>query len=190
MEDSASKQAGLETGAVQVEVVRMDETGGAVRVRVLVDASRETIWGIIGNCQQAFRYLAGMEACEVLVDEPAHALTHHVVDPGWFAPTLDYQFSTARAPFERMDIELVEGNLRAIEGYWMLSPSGKATVVEHELRIRPQRAAPRWLVRRKLERDLPRMMRCIRALSGGSLNEEAAETDLESCEDPRAHENQ
>lgn len=190
MEVSETSSQGLENGEVQVEVVRMDEAGGAVRARTLVDAPPGRVWDVIGNCQHARKYLAGMEGCEVLVDEPHRAETHHVVDPGWFAPTLDYRFETAREPFTRMEFHLLEGNLRAMDGYWLLTPHGEGTLVEHELRIRPETPSPRWLVRRKLARDLPRMMRCIRALSRGSLAESAVVDDMESCQEPKADDNQ
>lgn len=176
--------AALQAGDVVVEETRLDESGGTVRVRILVQTTAVEVWQVIGSCAHARRYLAGMEACEVLVDEPARAVTHHVVDPGFFAPTLDYRFNTIRRPHTRMDFRLTEGTLRQMEGYWLLVPLDDGLLVEHELRVRPNAPAPRWLVRRKLKNDLPRMMTCIRALAGGSPTPELERSDLETCEPP------
>jgi len=165
-----------------VEETRLDESGGAVRVAILVHAPAETIWKVIGSCAHARRYLAGMQQCEIPVNEPLEALTHHVVDPGWLAPTIDYWFETRRQPYSRMDIQLVSGNLREMSGYWTLNPTESGILLEHEVRIRPETPAPKWLVRRKLKQDLPNMMACIRALSGGSPTGDIEKQDQDACQ--------
>jgi hypothetical protein len=125
-----------------------------------------------------------MEQCEVTIDEPGEALTHHVVDPGWLSPSIDYWFETRRQPYSRMDIQLVSGNLRELTGYWIQKPTESAILLEHEVRIRPETPAPKWLVRKKLKRDLPNMMLCIRALSGGSPKGDFQKSDLDACQGP------
>lgn len=174
--------ARLRGGEVVVEETRLDDSGGSVRVKVLVDAPAETVWRVISSCAHARRYLHGMEECEVLVDKPSRALTHHVVDPGWMAPKMDYRFETRRQPYRRMDIELTEGNLRQMSGYWLLEPVDSGLLLEHEVSIKPQAPVPRWLVRRKLKGDLPEMMACIRGLAGGSLSPEVAVSDEAACQ--------
>lgn len=161
-----------------------DEFGGTVRVQVLVEASARTVWDVISSCAHAMRYIRGMEDCEVLVDEPDRALTHHVVDPGWLAPELDYRFETRRDPYRRMDIELTEGNLRQMKGYWRFDPVETGVLVEHEVRIRPKTPAPRWLVRRKLRQDLPGMMRCIKGLAERDAGGADFRDDLAACQRP------
>lgn len=161
-----------------------DESGGTVRAQVLVEASARTVWDVISSCTQAMRYIRGMEDCEVLVDEPGRALTHHVVDPGWLVPRMDYRFETRRNPYRRMDFELTAGNLRRMEGYWRFEPTETGVLVEHEMRIRPKTPAPRWLVRRKLMQDLPAMLRCIKGLAEGAVEEPDARDDLAACRPP------
>lgn len=178
--------ARLKAGEVIVEETRLDETGGTVRVAVLMNAPAETIWRVISNCNDARRYVAGMLECEVLVDEDHRALTHHVVDPGWLAPKMDYHFETRRAPHHRMDFELTRGNLRQMEGFWKLEEVDSGVRVEHELRIQPRAPAPRWLIRRKLKQDLPNMMACIRGLAGGSMSSEMAAEDAAACSEHAA----
>lgn len=182
-------QKGLEellAGQVVVEETHLDERGGSVRVEVLVQAPAQAVWKVIGNCEKARRYLVGMESCEVLLDQPDRAVTHHVVDPGFLLPKMDYTFETIRRPYSDMQFELVEGTFKKMDGYWRLKSTEDGLVVEHELRIRPKMPVPNWVVRRKLKTDLPRMMTCIRGLSGGSPSPEMERSDMDSCEGPAA----
>lgn len=160
----------------------MEGKGGAVRAQVIVNAPADAVWRVISSCHDAMQYVRGMEACEVLVDEPDRALTHHVVDPGWLVPTMDYQFETRRQPYRRMDFELTDGNLERMDGYWRFLPLETGVLVEHEVRIRPKSPAPRWLIRRKLKQDLPAMMTCIRGLAEATQTTPADPDDLASCQ--------
>ena len=174
----------LKAGEVVVEEAGLDESGGSVRIRILVRAPAERIWYIISRCQYAYRYLAGLKDCEIFLDEPHRALTRHVIDTGVFAPRLDYKFETRRQPFQVMDIVLVEGNLRAMDGYWKFHEVEEGVVLEHKVRVQPKVPAPRWLVRRKLQKDLPAMMYCIRGLAAGSLEPRSEITDMAACQVP------
>lgn len=176
-----SDLARLRAGEIVVEETRLDESGGSVRVSILVEASAQRIWQVISSCEDARRYLEGMQECEVIVDEPGRALTHHVVDPGWMMPKIDYRFETRRQPYRRMDFKLTAGNLKQMEGYWRLEPVESGVVVEHEVLIKPRVPAPRWVIRRKLSRDLPNMMACIRSLADGSTSEALAASDEAAC---------
>lgn len=173
----------LRAGGVVVEEIRQGASDGAVRISILIQAPAEHIWNVISQCSQAYRYLEGLQACEILVDEPERALTRHVLDTGVMAPELDYTFETLRHPFHRMDVVLVAGNLRRMEGYWQFLPFESGVLLEHEILIRPKTPAPRWLVRKKLNKDLPKMMLCIRGLAGGSPNAEAERADLAACQE-------
>lgn len=172
----------LRAGEVVVTESAADESGGTVRAQVLVEAPARMVWDVISSCAQAMRYIRGMEDCEVLVDEPGRALTHHVVDPGWLVPDMDYRFETRRDPYRRMDFELTDGNLRRMEGYWSIEPAETGVLVEHEMRIRPKTPAPRWLVLRKLRQDLPGMMSCIKGLAEGSAGKPGVRDDLAACQ--------
>lgn len=171
----------LTAGDVVLEETRLDETGGSVRATILVRAPVERIWNVVSGCEYALRYLAGMEDCEIPVDLPSRAITRHVVDAGLLAPTLDYTFETRREPHKLMEIVLVEGNVKQIDGYWKFSPAHGGILVEHEIHVQPRVPAPRWIVRRKLRKDLPRMMLCIRGLSGGPGDNVTRVEDLAAC---------
>ncbi len=171
----------LKAGEVVVEETRLDDQGGSVRAMALSQANAETTWRVIADCGDARRYVHGLEFCEVLIDEPDQALTHHVVDPGWLVPKMDFRFETRRHPYHRMDFKLTEGNLKKMQGFWLFASIEPGLLIIHELHIQPRAPAPRWLVRRKLSQDLPQMLACIRGLSGGSLSDDLRDSDLASC---------
>lgn len=177
-------QQRLRSGEVILEEIRQEEPGGAVNLRILIQAPAQVVWNVISQCEQAHRYLLGMQDCEVLLDEPGQALTRHVIDTGFLAPKLDYTFRTKREPHRHMAIELVDGNLKQMNGYWDFQPFEGGVMLEHEVQITPVTPAPRWLVRRKLRKDLPDMLLCIRALAGGSLSVDSEVSDLAACNDP------
>jgi hypothetical protein len=56
------------------------------------------------------------------------------------------------------------------------------TLVEHELQIRPAAPVPRFLLRRNLERNMPDLLACVRALADGSGTEALRRSDLARCQ--------
>lgn len=179
----------LRAGEILLEDARTDESGGSARVRLLIRAPAEALWGVFMSCEHAFFFVDGLERCEVLHESADYVQTRQVVDKGWLVPELDYVFETRRTPYTRMDFKLLEGNLRTMEGFWRLKPVPEGVIVTHEIRIRPLMPAPRWLVRRTIKKDMPGLMACIRGLTERSVavpgDAGAGRDDLERCaQDP------
>ncbi len=175
----------LRAGEILQEDARTDESGGSTRVRLLIRAPAEVLWGVFMSCDYAFVFVDGLERCEVLEESAEYVQTRQVVDRGWLVPELDYVFETRRTPYTRMDFRLLEGNLRTMEGYWHLQPIPEGVIVTHEIRIRPSMPAPRWLIRRTIKKDMPSLMNCIRGLAerlaAGPGEPEAGSEGLEEC---------
>ena len=169
--------------AGEVSVEQRDETRRRfdARVVILMQAPVERVWDVIISCTQARAFVAGLRHCEVLDERGDFALTHQIVDKGWMTPRLDYTFETRRVAHQRMDFRLAEGNLREMHGSWTFEATGDGLLVRHELMLEPLVPAPGWLVRRNLLKDLPGMMRCIRALAEGSASPEQEKEDRASC---------
>ena len=71
-----------------------------------------------------------------------------------------------RATYEypsRVSFERVAGDLRSLKGSWYLESDGDFTVAHYSLDLVPGFWVPRWLVRAALRRDLPKMLRALRA---------------------------
>jgi ribosome-associated toxin RatA of RatAB toxin-antitoxin module len=174
----------LLSGEVLLETVRMDESGGAARVRALAHTSTEAIWAVIVSCEDAYRYVRGLKSCDILRDDGDQAQIHQAVKQSWVMPRLDFTFAAERSPYTSIDFHMLEGDLRQMQGSWRFEPLAEhdAVLVTHEIRVVPKFPAPRWLVRRSIGRDVPEMLACIRGLAGGSGSEDQQVQDLARCQ--------
>lgn len=169
------------------EVVAVDETGddgsGAVYAAVHISAPVEQVWAVIGDCEAVFRYVRGMEACELLEHSDRRAVVRQRVDKGWAAPQLDYTVEFLRSPPLRIDFRQLEGDLEIMQGSWRFEPlaDGAAVRVTHDVQVKPKMPAPAWLTRRSLRKDVPDMLACVRYLAGGSGGDAQAAADQEAC---------
>lgn len=153
-------------------------------MQMLVRAPAQAVWAVIVSCELAFRFVDGLQRCEVLEDSGDRALVHQVVDRGWLTPRLDFVFESLREPWVRIGFRLVEGNVKAMEGSWSFEETPAGTLVEYEIRLRPQSRVPGFLVRRNIGRTLPDLLACVRGLAGGSGTGELREQDLGRCAGP------
>lgn len=158
-----------------------DEQGAAASILIFMRTPVERIWATIVSCAAAEIFVDGLEFCEVLEERGDYAVTHQVVDKGWMTPRMDYRFETRREPYRNMQFKLLEGNLKIMQGRWDFETLPDGVLVRHVLVLAPLVPAPRWLVRRNLNKDLPDLMQCIRGLSGGSGSGDALAADLDKC---------
>jgi len=175
----------LQSGEVAVETIRAEESGGAGRFQIFLKAPVEDIWSVIYSCEHAFIYLNGLRVCEVLEDDGINTLTRQVVKTSWLIPRQDFTFRTLREPFRRATFERTSGSPRVMEGSWEFLKVPGGVVAMHELRVKPSLPVPRFLVRHLMQRSMPKMLVCIRALSGGSLNDEQEREDFAACPNSR-----
>jgi hypothetical protein len=173
----------LENGKILAQTIHEDKSGGAARVTALFHASAEDVWNVLGYCENEFIYVRGLELCEVVVPGLQYIKKRHQVKNSWYTPTLDFVFEARRLSAMYGTFNLVEGNLKVMEGQWLFepAPAGEGLVVSHDIRIRSKFPAPRWLVRRVLKNDLPDMLACVRGMARGSGNERLLADDLARC---------
>ena len=182
-EDSALL-ARLLAGEVVARESSGDSSGGSARMQILVQAPPRAVWNVIVSCELAFRFVAGLRQCEVRDDTGERALVRQVVDQGWLMPSFDFVFESLRQPWSRIDFRLVEGNLAAMDGSWRFIETPDGTLVDYEMRLRPQAPVPAFLVRRNISRTMPDLLACVRGLAGGSGTEEGRRRDLARCAGP------
>lgn len=171
----------LEAGEVFLQTTRTGESGGSAKIVIFINAPVEAIWDVIYSCQKAFVFLEGLELCEVLEQTNEYTITRQVVDRGFLVPKQDYAFRTLRDPYKHAEFELVDGNLKVLEGSWDFIAMPRGVVVIHEIRVQPKVPAPRFIVRKLMRRGMPEMMSCIRALAGGSVTARQKDLDLGLC---------
>jgi len=176
----------LLAGEVVAQQTQSDGSGGSARMQILVRAPARAIWDVIVSCEAAFHFVDGLEQCEVLEDTGPRALVRQVVKQGWPIPRHDFTFESLRQPYGRIDFSLVEGNLKEMAGTWRFTETADGTLVDYEIRIRPQLPAPTFIVRRNISRGMPDLLACVRALAGGSLAPAGLHEDEARCRGPAA----
>src|SRR5210317_1214467 len=134
-QDAGMDMQRLQAGEILVQTIHQDKSGGAARVTGLFHAGAEDIWNVIGYCKNEFIYVRGLEVCEVLVPGLQYIKKHHRVKNNWFTPTLDFVFEARRTSKTHGDFNLVEGDLKVMEGQWDFQPAadGSGLVVSHDI---------------------------------------------------------
>jgi hypothetical protein len=119
------------------------------------------------DCAQALEFVPHLELCRVLESarDGSWQLVEHAVDFSWYLPRIDYVFRAEYEPFHRIRFAHVRGDLRENRGVWELQPAGdgSATILTYRVHIVPRNFVPSWVVRSSLRRDLPLMLRALRA---------------------------
>jgi len=171
----------LRTGEIVAKESQTDKSGGSARMQMLVQAPARAIWEVIVSCEKAYVFVDGLQNCEVLEDTGGSALVHQVVKQGWPIPTQDFVFESLRDHYREIEFRLIEGNLKAMEGYWRFQESPEGTLVDYQVRIQPGIPAPRFIVRRNIKKGMPNLLACVRGLAGGSGSRDLETTDLDRC---------
>jgi hypothetical protein len=153
-------------GDIQV-AVKLDagEQSGSASATVRIHARREVVWSLITNCTEALHLVPGLVSCDVLETAPDRSWQRirHVIDYSWYVPKLTYEIRATYDRPTRVSIERVSGDLRVLTGSWVLQADGADTIAHYAVALAPGFWVPRWLVRAALRRDLPKMLRALRA---------------------------
>ncbi|MFC1695488.1 SRPBCC family protein [Pseudomonadota bacterium] len=180
-EPDAESLLRLSNGEILLLDATSNESGGSARVQVLIQSPAEAVWDVITSCEQSFVFVDGLKSCEVIEDSGHRALVRQRVKKGWLIPQQDFVFESRRTPFRNMNFELVEGNLKAMEGSWDFSEIPEGLLVEYQIRVRPAFPVPGFIVSYVMRRGMPDLIACIRGLAGGSGSSEKEKADLGRC---------
>jgi ribosome-associated toxin RatA of RatAB toxin-antitoxin module len=160
--------ARLRDGAVLVEADgATDRSSGDVRAAVQIQAPAERIFNTLTDCTEALRFVPHLRHCAVLETAPDESwqIVEQQIDYGWFMPHAYYVFRADYERYDRIRVSNVRGDFRENRGSWQFRPTddGKATIVTYQLHVVPRFFVPRWLMRSTLRRDLPQLMKGLRA---------------------------
>ncbi len=172
---SSAASADIEQEAAQhgdIEVaVTLDaaEQSGSANATVRIHAGRQAVWSLITSCAEAVGLVPGLVSCEVLETAPDRSWQRirHVLNYSWFVPKLTYEIRASYTEPSRVRIERVAGDLRVLNGSWVLQSDGDYTIAHYKVDLAPGFWVPRWLVRAALRRDLPKMLRALRSRAEG-----------------------
>jgi hypothetical protein len=159
-------QESAQHGDIEVAVaLDAGEQGGSASATVKIHAHREVVWSLITSCAEALHLVPGLIACEVLETAPDRSSQkiRHVLDYSWYVPKLTYEFRASYEPPSRVSIERISGDVRVLRGSWVLQSDGDDTTAHYVVDLVPGFWVPHWIVRAALRRDLPKMLRALRA---------------------------
>jgi hypothetical protein len=163
---AANSQDDAARGEVDVAVTldAAEQTGSAIAT-VRIHARREVVWSLITSCPEALHLVPGLVGCQVLETAPDQTWQRirHVLDYSWFVPKLNYEIRATYDRPERVSIERVSGDLSSLRSSWVLQIDGDDTIAHYAVELAPGFWVPHWLVRAALKRDLPKMLRALRA---------------------------
>jgi hypothetical protein len=159
-------QESSQHGDIEVAVaLDAGEQSGTASATVRIHARREVVWSLITSCAEALHLVPGLIDCEVMETAPDRSWQRirHVLDYSWYVPKLTYEFRASYDPPSRVSIERVSGDVRVLRGSWVLQSDGDATIAHYKVALVPGFWVPHWIVRAALRRDLPKMLRALRA---------------------------
>lgn len=171
--DRAAMDAAPESaqGEMQLQVT-LDEAGqsGAASATVRVHASREVIWPLITSCAEELKIVPGLVGCTVAETsaDGSSQIIRHVLDYSWYVPRLRYDVRATYVRPVRVNIERISGDFLRLKGSWTLESDGEFTWAHYSVDLAPGFWVPNWLVRVALKRDLPKMLRSLRARAEAS----------------------
>jgi ribosome-associated toxin RatA of RatAB toxin-antitoxin module len=173
-------QEQLAAGQVAVRIQFEDQSRIRVNAAVKVNASAETIWGVLTDCEHASSFIPGVKRCRLVQSAPdtSWEIIEHEAKYSWFMPAVT---SVIRADYkrpERIDFKRLSGDLKQEQGDWVLQPaaaesseqdSDPQTIVEYELYVDPGFWIPRVLLRHSLRSELPAALRALRERAEGTV---------------------
>ena len=166
-------QQQLAARQVAVGVEFDDQSRIHVRAAVRINASPESIWHVLTDCDHAASFIPGVKRCQRLKVAPddSWVIVEQEAKYSWLMPAVK---CVIRADYKRpgrIEFERIGGDLKKEEGVWMLEPvkagvsdaaSGPVTTVEYELYVDPGFWIPRVLLRHSLRTELPEAFIALR----------------------------
>jgi hypothetical protein len=148
------------------------EQSGSASATVRIHSPREVVWALITSCPESLRMVPGLEVCDVLETAPDQSWQRirHVMNYSWYVPKLTYVIRAAYDRPSKVSIERVSGDLRTLRGSWELTSEGSYTIAHYMVDLAPGFWVPHWIVRSALRKDLPRMLRALRARAESAPN--------------------
>jgi Polyketide cyclase / dehydrase and lipid transport len=146
-------------------VLDAGEQSGSASATVRMRARREVVWSLITSCAEALHLVPGLVGCDVVETAPDRSWQRirHVLDYSWYLPKLTYEIRASYVYPSSVSIERTSGALRMLRGSWVLQSDGEFTIAHYAVDLSPGFWVPRWIVRAALRRDLPTMLRALRA---------------------------
>ncbi len=141
------------------------EQSGSATATVRIHARRELVWSLITSCSEALNLVPGLVRCDVQETAPDRSWQRirQVIDYSWYVPKVTYEIRADYIAPSHVSIERISGDLRTLRASWDLKSDGDYTEAHYSLELAPGFWVPKLMVHAALRRDLPKMLRALRA---------------------------
>jgi hypothetical protein len=159
----------VENGEVMLQI-EMTEGIVTIDLALRIEADSQAIWDVLTACEVTPEYVPNVIACQQIdsIDNGQSELFLQTVKPAFFLPKFEHVFRLDYSPPERIDMHHVSGPMDVLDGSWRLLPRADDSIVlVHTMRVKPGFPVPRFFVRNTLRRDLPGVLREVRARAEG-----------------------
>jgi hypothetical protein len=162
---SLAKEAEQHSDVEVAVVLDPAEQSGKATASVRIHARPEVVWPLITSCTEALVLVPGLEGCEVLSEsaDGYSQIIRHILNYSWYVPKLTYEIRAVYDKPIRVSVERISGDLKKLQVTWILEPDGDETVAHYVIELAPGFWVPHWVVSAALRRDLPKMLRALRA---------------------------
>ncbi len=158
-------EASIQNGEILIDFGEDRRFRGRIRAAALVNASPETIWAILSDCESAPEYLNSVQSCDLVetLDGGQAQVFRQRAKLRWFMPSFEHEFRLDYEPYERIRVTRVSGPFERLDGIWWLVPdSPERTRVVYRLDIEPGPLIPNFMLSGPLRRDVLNAMRAVR----------------------------
>lgn len=141
------------------------EASAIATASIRIHATEDALWDILTSCAEALQIVPGLKQCDVQETAPDQSWQRirQVMEYSWFTPRMSYVVLASYNKPDGIAFEKIAGDQIRLRGSWHLQRDGDYTVARYVLEFAPGFWAPRWFVRAALKRDLPKMLRSLRA---------------------------
>jgi len=166
---STSQMQTLADGRVLISVEKViDKTGKSARVSssVEINASPETIWAVLIDCQRSPTYVPGLKKCEILQEakDKSWDIRRHTNKPAVFLPKMISEFRCDYDFAKSIRFISVGGDMDTNTGSWTLrvNKDGSKTIVTYNARIAAKTVVPDKMIRKVMKKNVPKVMQALR----------------------------
>ena len=133
-----------------------------------IAASPEQIWAIMTDCDQQLKIVQNMTRCAITAKniEAGWDERVQVLDIGWFLPKVKSKFRSNYTPYREIKITRSGGDLSVLNGQWrLIGLANGLTRVTYRAQLKPKLPVPRGLIRKATRKDMPKVLRNLKALA-------------------------
>jgi carbon monoxide dehydrogenase subunit G len=140
-----------------------DGSSGVIRAAIDIAAPAQTVWNVMTDCDLAPKMVANLKSCRIVErDAQGRWDVREQISKMTFLPSVRSVFREDFEPPARMTFHRVGGDLKVLEGEWLLMPHGDGTRVTYEARVAAPFSVPGWMARLALRHDVPMALLALR----------------------------